>query len=253
MAGTRVISHGFRPATDDAGRRMEAAGYRWYQDGGGGRWVQTGAPAAPAPVAKVFARGGGSAPPRAGQVGALPPQDLASPDIGPARRRVRGLVVREPIAEVVLTHPTETQTTATAVVRVVVPDLSLLVGITLGFEPTANLNISSYASATWTGTLRRPASGQGREAELHSLWSSVSLPQGRAVSGLVGEIAISAAVKIPQSTEDDPAALGVPGLWVLEATFASTVPMCPEDLQELYAECGVRLQGSREILVIPLA
>lgn len=164
-----------------------------------------------------------------------PPPITSSAPVAPAagaRGWIRPWTIRQILADVVSAHDTETATTGTAKARVIVPDPNLVVGMTLGFEMNTPGIISSYNTATWSATLVRPGR---RDADLHALWTTETLPQGRSVSGLVGDIALSAAMTIPTS-----AGTGAPGQWVLEVTFKAAVPMCPEDEHELYAACLVK-------------
>lgn len=140
------------------------------------------------------------------------------------------------LADVVQEIDGDDGTNGTARARVVVPHPGLIVGMTLGFELVTPAVISTYNSATWSASLLRPAPEKGgRESELHTLWSSETLPQGRVVGGLYGLVAISAALQIPTA-----AGTGAPGQWVLEVQMIPAYPMCPEDVAAIYSQCAIR-------------
>lgn len=143
---------------------------------------------------------------------------------------------RHVLADVVQEIDGDDGTNGTARARIIVPSPALLVTMTLGYELATAGVIGSYVSATWSATLMRPAADGGRDCDLHSLWASETLPQGRAVSSLAGMIAISAALQIPTVS-----AVSAPGQWVLEVKFVPAYPMCPEDVDTVLGACQVRV------------
>lgn len=178
--------------------------------------------------------GGASSPaPAIGYSGPAMPQ--AGPS-GALSGFVPAWVDRRILADVQQEPPdADDVTTGTARARVIVPSAKLIVAMTLGFEPETPGPITSYTSAAWSATLVRPAPPGGRECDLHALWSSETLPQGRVVAALQGEIAIAAALSIPTAS-----GTALKGQWVLEVAIEAGMPMCSEEWTALSAKLALR-------------
>ena len=155
--------------------------------------------------------------------------------------------LRQPMLEVAAAAPA-TGTTATRVARILTPGPELIVAFSLAFEPKTPQGITDYtATPSWAATAMRSGSAEGGEARLHALFAAQVLPQLYQCVGIIADIEISAVLTVPR----DAAVAGIPGQWVLEATWGAAMVLCPEDREFLFNLCAIKAPSSRVGLLIP--
>lgn len=140
-----------------------------------------------------------------------------------------------------------TQTTATAVARILNPSKALNLVYGVVFEPANPITIDSFQTAAWTHRVFVPATAGFREVLGQALETGIALPKlYEADSGAPG-ILITATLAIPL----DASAAAIPGRWLARAWWEPTVPMCEADVRGLFAMCSISRDSGPTIPLAP--
>jgi hypothetical protein len=123
--------------------------------------------------------------------------------------------------------------TASVAARIQNPATRLVCSFSISFEPETPQPFSNFNSSVWSAQAIREGTVEGREAQLHSIFSSQTLPQLYEISTGVRAIDVTATLAIPLTA----GAAAIPGSWVLESQWEPAIPMCAEELATLYAKC----------------
>jgi hypothetical protein len=172
---------------------------------------------------------GGIYVPGAGQGAPISGRPAGTPGIGGMIRPNRKTVV---LARV--NSAGTTRTSASVAALVVNPAARLICSLSISFEPDTVQAIGSFAAATWTATAQRIGE-DGRQSQLHPIFTSQVLPQLYEVSTGVRLILLTATVTIPLTA----AAAAIPGRWICEAQWEPGMPMCEEEVAALYSQTGL--------------
>jgi hypothetical protein len=114
------------------------------------------------------------------------------------------------------------------------PAARLVCSFSITFEPDTVQPISDYNSASWTATAMRVGE-DGRQAQLHDIFSGELLPQLYEVSTATRLILLTATLKIPLTA----GSAAIPGRWICEAQWEPAMPMCETEIAALYSQTGL--------------
>lgn len=119
--------------------------------------------------------------------------------------------------------------------RIQNPAARLVCQFSISFEPDTPQAFSNFNSAVWSAQAIREGA-EGREAQLHAIFSAQTLPQLYEISTGVRAIDVTATLTIPLTA----GAAAIPGNWLLEVQWEPAIPMCSDELAALYSRCTAR-------------
>jgi len=126
------------------------------------------------------------------------------------------------------------RTSASVAALVVNPAARLICSFSITFEPDTVQALANYNSAVWSARAMRVGE-DGRQAQLHEIFTSEGLPQLYEVGTAVRLIMLSATVTIPLTA----GAAAIPGRWICEAQWEPAMPMCEDEIAALYSQTGL--------------
>lgn len=128
-------------------------------------------------------------------------------------------------------------TSVSVAARINNPAARLVCAFSLSFEPDTQQSFTNYNSAVWSAQGIRPGGTRGREAGLHSIFASQTLPQLYEIASSVRVILITATLTPPKTS----GAVTIPGNWVLGVEWEPAMPMCEDEIAALYNRCGAQV------------